>query len=141
MMDLVDAGWLLRPCVYLLIWKETVVYVGQSRKPLSRLYTHASAARGAKGPAWLRARAVRFDGIRIYTCNAEDLLDVEAQLIAEYKPRYNIHHNDQRTVRVQRSRVRPPKIPVTLVVRGHRVTLNSPEPAKRSVQPLIVRRI
>jgi len=141
MMDLVDAGWLLRPCVYLLLWKESVVYVGQSRKPLSRLYTHASAARGAKGPAWLRARAVRFDGIRIVSTDADALLDVEAQLIAEYKPRYNILHNAQRTITIQRSRIRPPKVPITLVVRGHKVTLNAPEAPKKAPQPLIVRRI
>ena len=117
------------------------MYVGQSRKPLSRLYTHASAARGAKGPAWLRARAVRFDGIRIVSTDADALLDVEAQLIAEYKPRYNILHNAQRTITIQRSRIRPPKVPITLVVRGHKVTLNAPEAPKKAPQPLIVRRI
>jgi hypothetical protein len=137
MMDLVDAGWLLRPCVYLLLWKESVVYVGQSRKPLSRLYTHASVARGAKA-AWQVSRAIRFDGIRIVPTAADQLMEVEARLIAEYRPKHNVQHNDRHTVVVQRSRVRPPKVPITLVIRGRQVTLNSPEAPPA---PRIVRRI
>src|SRR5262245_63824738 len=97
--QMLDAGWLLRPCVYLLLWKESVVYVGQSRKPLSRLYTHASAARGAKGPAWLRNRAVKFDGLRIVPCVAEDLSAVEQRLIDEYRPRHNTRHKPPPRVR------------------------------------------
>ena len=134
-MDLVDAGWLLRPCVYLLLWKESVVYVGQSRKVLSRLYTHAYAARGGKGPAWLKAKAFRFDGIRIVPTAAEELMEVEARLIAEYRPRYNVQHNPRQ---IQRIRTRPPKVPITLVIRGRQVTLNSPEAPPA---PRIVRRI
>lgn len=132
-MDLVDAGWLLRPCVYLLLWKESVVYVGQSRKPLSRLYTHAYAMRGGKGPKWLLAKAFRFDGVRIVPTEPDQLLEVERRLIVEYRPRYNIQHNDPRPIR------RPkPKVPITLFIRGRQVTLNSPE---APTAPRIVRRV
>jgi len=119
MMEFVDAGWLLRPCVYLLIWRGEVVYVGQSRKPLSRLYTHVSAMRGAargrSQPSWLSSKAVRFDDLRVRPCASAELNDLERSLIEQYKPKHNKVHK----IRLKEH----PKVPIELLVNNRRLVL------------------
>ena len=119
MMGFVNAGWLLQPCVYLLMWRGDVVYVGQSRKPLSRLYTHASAARGiARGrraAGWLADKAIRFDDVWIQPLAAADLNEVEKSLIERYQPKHNKVHK-------LRTKERP-KVPIELLVNGKQLVL------------------
>jgi len=115
-----DAGWLLRPCVYMLLQAGKVVYVGQSKRPLSRLYSHVSASsRRGKGrtlPKWLAKHAMVFDDVKVVPCDVEVLTDLETELIHKHRPRYNI-------------RMPTPKIttPIDIKVNGFVLTLNKPK--------------
>lgn len=85
-----DFSALLRPAVYALLVRGRVVYVGQSKCPLVRIYTHRSMA-GRRAPAWLRSRGIVFDGVKLLPTRVEDLDRVEQELIAYYKPKFNVH--------------------------------------------------
>jgi excinuclease UvrABC nuclease subunit len=109
----------------MLLARGKVVYVGQSRKPLTRLYSHVSASsRRGKGrslPKWLAKHAMVFDGVRVVPCKVEELTDLEAKLIHEHRPRYNI--------RVPTTRITEP---IDIRVNGFTLTMNKPrgpEPA------------
>ena len=77
-----DAGFLLESGCYALVKNGVVVYVGQSREVLGRVYSH-------KHPRDRRSR-VMFDGIWIWPCRVEELDRLEAELIARYNPRRNV---------------------------------------------------
>lgn len=62
------------PIVYLLLDKDEVVYVGQSKVGLSRPYSH---------------RDKMFTDIAFIKCNEDELDDKETELIKKYKPKYN----------------------------------------------------
>lgn len=78
--------------VYLLIWKDEVVYAGQSSKLTSRISTHITQ-KGKARKTLLGHRALpamRFNRIFFMPCNASDMTRIENELIAKYQPRYNI---------------------------------------------------
>ena len=82
---------ILRCGVYALVREGVVVYVGQSKKMLSRIEAHRSQwARSHKAPDWLPIKGILFDQIFIRPCRVEDLDLLERQLIDLYKPRYNV---------------------------------------------------
>lgn len=89
----VDVSFMLHCAVYALLKRGEVVYVGQSKKPLTRLYSHAHA-RGRKSP-WkpgYREQTVgfQFDKIWIRPCMLAELDRIEAEMIKKYQPRHNV---------------------------------------------------
>lgn len=90
-----DVSLMLRPGVYLLLYRGAVVYVGKSKSMLGRIYAHKNLwAEGRKkaAPAWLPIKGVLFDQILIRPCALEDLDALEQEMIARYKPRLNTQH-------------------------------------------------
>lgn len=80
----------LKPGVYALVKEGVVVYVGQSKKPLSRIEAHRSLWGRKKAPGWLPIRGILFDEVHVLPCRVEDLDEVERALIDLYKPKFNI---------------------------------------------------
>ena len=85
----IDATALLRPGIYALLYRGVVVYVGQSKVPLSRVYAHRSL-RSRKAPAWLPIKGMLFDEVHVLPTLVDDLDRVERALIDLYKPKYNV---------------------------------------------------
>lgn len=82
---------LLRSGVYALTWRGEVMYIGQTLKLYRRLYAHCSG-RDRDRRVVLGTRTIKgvvFDGIWIRPCPADQLLELEAELINRYCPRYN----------------------------------------------------
>ena len=96
-----------------------MVYVGQSRKPLSRLYTHAcairAAAKGRRQAGWLSEKAIRFDDLKIRPTAVGDLNEVEKSLIEQYRPKHNRVHKLKLKEHV--------KVPIELLVNGRSLVL------------------
>ena len=89
----VDVSASLKPGVYALVREGVVVYVGQSKRPLSRIEAHRSLwGRRQRSPApdWLPIKAIHFDEAHILPCRVEDLDRLERALIDLYKPKYNV---------------------------------------------------
>ena len=91
-----DLTCLLKPCVYALKHRGQVVYVGRSRKALSRLYTHANAENARrKGYAtmhYYHKLGFRFDEIWVRECGVKDAEQVEKEMIHKYMPKHNVNH-------------------------------------------------
>lgn len=90
----VGVGAILGPGVYALWFSGEVVYVGKAKQMLTRLNRHrqtlmATRKRGAPPKGW--DRAVPFSDITIYPCAETDMDRLEAQLIAKFRPRYNVN--------------------------------------------------
>ncbi len=91
----VDVSFMLHCAVYALRKRRTVVYVGQTKKPLTRLYSHMNA-RGKKEP-WkagykTQKTGFSFDEIWIRPCMLSELDALEVEMIRKYQPRYNVKH-------------------------------------------------
>jgi len=104
---------ILSPGVYALLRDGVVVYVGQSRRPLSRIAAHKSNW-GRKTPSWLPAsvRGILFDEVHVLPCRVEDLDEVEATMINLYKPRYNIRVKTPDPVAISHLFAPPPQPPI-----------------------------
>lgn len=89
----VDVSLLLRPAVYLLSRQGRVVYVGKSKCPLVRIYTHRSLARQKRLP-WIKVRGILFDKVEVLPTLVDDLDKVEQYWIKKLQPVHNIHHNE-----------------------------------------------
>lgn len=61
--------------VYFLLRDGEVIYIGQTKKWLSRPFSHINKP---------------FDEVRILECEPEDLDALEMQMIAKYKPTFNV---------------------------------------------------
>lgn len=85
-----DVSVVLKPGIYALIKDGVVVYVGQSKRPLDRVYSHRSLWGRKRTPGWLPIRGILFDEVHVLPCRVEDLDEVERALIDLYKPKYNI---------------------------------------------------
>lgn len=82
---------ILRCGVYALVREGAVVYVGQSKRMLSRIEAHRSQwARSTKAPDWLPIKGILFDQCFVMPCRVEDMDRLERQLIDLYKPRFNV---------------------------------------------------
>lgn len=88
----INVSAILSAGVYALVREGVVVYVGQSKRMLSRVSAHKSNWGRKNQPAWLPAsvRGVLFDEVHVLPCRVEDMDQLEAALIDLYKPRYNI---------------------------------------------------
>ncbi len=89
----VNTSVMLKPGVYALVREGVVVYVGQSKKPLSRIEAHRSLwgrRQRSPAPGWLPIKAILFDEVHVLPCRIEDLDIVERAMIDLYKPKYNL---------------------------------------------------
>jgi hypothetical protein len=148
--EALDFTALLQPCVYALTLKGEVVYVGQSKKALSRLYTHATAWRAhVKGRAqlpWFKGMARKFDGILVWPCPLGALSGLEQDLVRHYQPKGNTQHKKAAAAYDRPIEVDDEGIvegPLVLVVNGHRIELRQrgKEPPPIVEPPRIWRRI
>lgn len=81
----------LKPGIYALLREGVVVYIGQSKKPLSRIEAHRSlGARRNAAPGWLPIKGIPFDEVHVLPCRVEDLDVLEAAMINLYKPKFNV---------------------------------------------------
>ena len=87
---------ILRSGVYALVYRREVVYVGQSKNMLVRIYSHRNAwgdkRRGANRqmPSWCPVKGILFDEIFVLPCATDKLNDLEREMIARYRPWHNI---------------------------------------------------
>lgn len=89
-----DVTAILRQGVYLLLREGSVVYVGQSKCMLVRIYAHRNLAR-KRVPSWLPIKGVTFDSIEVIPCHPDRIDALERGLIALHRPVHNIaHHPD-----------------------------------------------
>ncbi len=119
-----DVGALLQAGIYILTWREEVVYVGQSKSLYSRIYSHRYYWNKARGKPrrlstvpWMvdEVKAMKFDSVHIKSCAIGDLDRVERELIQKYNPRYNSNHK--------------PKVEsISVVVNGFRLRVKAPVP-------------
>ena len=95
---IVEAGFIeitevLRQGVYLLVHRDAIVYVGKAKVMLGRLYTHrvkwGSRSRKAV-TATQSAKGILFDRVFVRPCRSDEIDDLEAALIAQHRPRYNL---------------------------------------------------
>lgn len=91
----VNVSVLMKPGVYALLREGVVVYIGQSKKPLSRIEAHRSLwgrTQRNRAPGWLPIKAILFDEVHVLPCPVEKLDEIERALIDLYKPRFNRNH-------------------------------------------------
>lgn len=119
-LGVVEASALLRPAIYFLFHLGALVYIGQSKVPLQRLYAHRSTW-GKRKDDWRRfgakpVRAILFDEIFLLRCAPEALASTEEALIRRYRPRYNIIHATAVPVELEAllggARLPPPEAPI-----------------------------
>lgn len=96
----IDATALLRSGIYALLYNGVVVYVGQSKTPLNRIYAHRSL-RSRTAPAWLPIKGMLFDEVHVLPCSADRLDLVEKVLIDLYKPKYNVKLKSPQPIRTE----------------------------------------
>lgn len=93
--------------VYILYHQGAVVYVGQSKCPLSRIAAHRSLAK-RRGPSWLPILGITFDRAEIVPSHPDRIDEMERALIAFHRPRHNIRHNPPSTLPPTRPRPSAP---------------------------------
>lgn len=90
-----DVTAVLRQGVYLLYRDGAVVYVGQSKCMLVRIYIHRNLAR-KRLPDWLLPiRGIVFDRVEVIPCHPDRIDNLERGLIALHTPVYNRAHNPE----------------------------------------------
>lgn len=89
----IDLGQSLKAGVYLLTYRGEVVYVGQSRELLRRIYEHRMNylrfKTKRKPHPVAQAKAILFDGVMVLPCNPHDLDRLERQYIQLHQPKLN----------------------------------------------------
>lgn len=89
----IDISKLLHCGVYALLWRGEVVYVGKSKRPLVRLYSHLRnrgrvLQKGQSGPQ-VHGKGIGFDGVWFAPCMLGQLDVLEVHLIRKYLPKFN----------------------------------------------------
>lgn len=88
----IDLSCIVGAGVYLLLWKEEVVYVGKSEALWRRLYSHRQnwyrRMRGDPAATWA-PKGILFDGVLAIPCEKAKLDEVERRQIAIYNPKFN----------------------------------------------------
>lgn len=84
-----DVSETLRCGVYALVYQGVVVYVGQSKCMLTRIYSHRNARRSKDLPKWFPIKGIQFDEIHVRPCHPDRIDALERELINLYKPRHN----------------------------------------------------
>lgn len=121
----VDVSEMLRSGVYALGYRGAIVYVGQSKCMLVRVYSHRNA-RSKKGrlPSFYPIRGIVYDEIHIMSVHPDQLDAVEREMINRYKPKYN----------TQLKNKLPVDVPINLNVSGIALTLNAPAPRAQVIE-------
>jgi GIY-YIG catalytic domain len=88
----VDVSAMMHCLVYALLRRGKVVYVGQSKTPLRRLYEHMKTQGKAKDPLYGTSvyKGMVFDAIWIRPCMLAELSKIEMAAIAKHQPKYNV---------------------------------------------------
>ena len=86
-----SVGLLFESGIYALVYRQEVVYVGQSKQIIRRLYEHRrnGLRRLHREPGWAKIKAIPFDDIWVRPVPIGQLDRVEREMIAKYRPRYN----------------------------------------------------
>lgn len=124
-----DVSEILRAGVYALVKNGRVIYVGKSKRMLTRLDQHrrAYSAKRQKGLNWivenLGIPGLLFDEVHVLPCLVDDLDRLEAEMIDRYQPQYN-------------TKLRTPgRLPAVMLIAGINVPL-----VPRNPQPALTRR-
>lgn len=100
--DFEDVSTMLMPAIYALLHKGIIVYIGQSKKPLTRIYTHRNLwGRRNQTKGWRvspSTKGMLFDQIWVRPCRVEELNQLEGDMILKYKPRYNVNAGKYTTI-------------------------------------------
>lgn len=129
-----DLSILLRPAVYALYYKGELVYIGQSKQLLTRLYQHKNnylrSRRDKPVQPHTSAKAIHFDAVKAIPVERGLLDRVERELIDKFKPRYNVQHSGRTKT----------KEPLRLEYKGVPLTINDPN-RKPAPAPVRFRRV
>jgi len=109
--------------VYALVHHGQVVYVGKSKQPMMRIYTHVRN-RGKKmgpnpgfgkdtGPA-VNGKGIVFDSVWFLPCMLGQLWTLEVHFIKMFMPKHNVRHNPEPKVKP----VKEPPIPIPEDIRA-----------------------
>jgi len=126
----IGVGEILRSGIYALVWHGRVVYIGQSKKMLQRIYAHKNLV-GKPKSLFTSARGVRFDDVFICPCPIEKLDELEKEMINLYKPQYNVNLKLATYIATE----------IPLRINGVEVILNRSVNQARAPGPQIERRI
>ena len=82
---------LLRSGVYALTLRGEVIYVGQTKTLLERLWRHWHNRNKVfrREAGWSKVKGIPFDGLWVRPVPIADLDSVEREMIAKYRPRHN----------------------------------------------------
>ena len=92
-----DASEILKSGIYILCKSGVPIYIGQSKRMLQRIAAHRG--KGDR-PSWSPVRYFQFDQIFIRPVHVDRLDEVEKEMIALYKPRFNVNHNNSAKVKL-----------------------------------------
>lgn len=81
----------LKPGVYMLIYHNSVVFVGRAKCMLSVIATHRSMVSDKRVPEWSVIKGIHFDDVIVYPMPFGNTLATMNQLIEIYKPKHNIY--------------------------------------------------
>lgn len=123
-----DVSWILKSGVYALLKNGVVIYIGQSRTMISRVYTHkvqwGQKARGKPSPDWMPTKGILFDEVWVRPCSLDVIDELESSMIDLYKPKFN----------TKLKQPGPIKALTTLTIGAYAVALNrKPEPFERRI--------
>jgi hypothetical protein len=107
----------LRCGIYALCYRGQVIYVGQSKCMLVRVYSHRHARnkKAAQLPSWFPIRGIVYDEVHVLPVHPDRLDEVEREMINRFKPKLN----------TQLKNKLPVNVPVSLEVGGVSLVLNS----------------
>lgn len=86
---------ILRSGVYALVHRREVVYIGKSKTMLVRIYSHRNAWGDKRRGKWRQlpknfpVQGIYFDEVFVRPVPVEHLDEVEREMIAKYRPKYN----------------------------------------------------
>lgn len=89
-------GKILQSGIYALVYRREVVYVGKSKTMLVRIYSHRNAwgdkrqGKRRETPSWSPVKGILFDDVWILPTPTDQLDAREQEMIAKYRPKYNI---------------------------------------------------
>lgn len=89
----IDVSQVLRSGIYMLCHRGVVIYIGQSKSMLARVYSHKSLwgqKQRRKVPEWMPIKGILFDEVHICPCPLDKLDELELAMINLYKPKFNI---------------------------------------------------
>lgn len=84
-----NIGSVLKSGVYVLVWRNDVVYVARSHCMLMALAAHRTASNGPALPDWFPIKGIQYEDAYIYPLAWDRTESLMQELIATYKPRYN----------------------------------------------------